>query len=467
MMYEQCLNYLGLREDPFHISPDPHFYYSTPSHESALAELLFGIETRQGLMVLTGEAGTGKTILLNQVLDWLHRSKRSSAYIFHTHLQPIGLLRFILRDFGVPCLSRSKSDLVGALHSWLLERHTAGDRPVLILDEAQALPLQTLDELRLLLNLETPRGKLLQIVLAGQPELSEKLNLPALRQLRQRIMFYSHLRLLTKEETAASITKRLVSAGCTDLSLFPGEVVEDIYASSSGIPRVVNLLCEHALISAYAEQQRWVSLEMIRRIAMDFDLQVNPLAVSDSVPEPYHMKLETFRVMENSLPPEDVFLDVEESSVSVAVAPALQEEAIPKVQPISAPTLDELSYKPTYWRRRKRQLAVVVSARIAYAAVHSAWHAISQPIVSYVRSVSQSFAHDWRLFARSLSVPTPALEIGTSSGSTNEKSPALREVLAPIVNWLRRPIAHGRASSSRFRVRSSEDKSRSRTESGW
>src|SRR6516162_1986559 len=227
-MYEQFFNFLGLREDPFHVSPNPRFYYSTPAHEAALAELLFGIETRQGLLVLTGEAGTGKTNLLNQILEWLHRLGRSSAYIFHTHLEPIGLLRFILSDFGVPCLSKSKSNLIIALHTWLLQRHAAGDLPVLILDEAQALPSHTLDELRLLLNLETPRGKLLQIILSGQPELDEKLRSPALGQLRQRIMFHARLSLITPHETASYIPNQLVVAGCSDSSLFPDQVIQDI-----------------------------------------------------------------------------------------------------------------------------------------------------------------------------------------------------------------------------------------------
>jgi type II secretory pathway predicted ATPase ExeA len=281
-MYEQFFNFLGLREDPFHVSPDPRFFYTTPSHEAALAELLYGIETRKGFMVLTGEAGTGKTSLLKQILDWLKSRRRSTAYIFHTHVEPIGLLKLILSDFGVPCESRSKSELIRTLHAWLLQRHSAGDLPVLVLDEAQALPMQTLDELRLLLNLETPRGKLVQIILSGQPELEETLRLPELRQLRQRIVFHSRLDLLSPEETAAYISRRLAVAGCPDSLLFPDEVVQGIYASSRGIPRIVNLLCEHALISAYAERQHVVSAEMIQRVAADFDLVDQPIALPDS-----------------------------------------------------------------------------------------------------------------------------------------------------------------------------------------
>ena len=168
-MNEQFLNFVGLREDPFHVSPNPRFYYPTPAHDTALAELMFGIETRRGLLVLTGEAGTGKTSILNQILDWLRQRGRSTAFIFQTRVEPIGLLRLILADFGLPCESKSKSELIRKLHQWLLQRHAVKDLPVLILDEAQALPRQTLDEIRLILNVETSRGKLLQIILSGQP----------------------------------------------------------------------------------------------------------------------------------------------------------------------------------------------------------------------------------------------------------------------------------------------------------
>ena len=260
---------MGLREDPFHVSPNPRFYYPTSSHDAALAELMFGIETRQGLLVVTGEPGTGKTSILNAILDWQRQRGRSTAFVFHTRVEPIGLLRLILADFGLPCESKSKSDLIRILHHWLLQRHAVKDLPVLILDEAHALPGQTLDEIRLILNVETSRGKMLQIILSGQPELEEKLRSPALRQLRQRIMVHSRLPVLTEEETAGYISRRLAVAGCSDQAVFPHEVVQSIYAISRGIPRVVNLLCERALICAYGEQRRVISPEMIQRIAMD------------------------------------------------------------------------------------------------------------------------------------------------------------------------------------------------------
>ena len=285
-MNGQFLNFVGLRENPFHVSPDPRFYYSTPARDTALTELMFGIEARQGFLVLTGEAGTGKTSILKQIIDWLRQRGRSTAYIFHTRVEPIGLLRLILTDFGVPCASKSKSDLIKTLHHLLLQRQAVNDLPVLILDEAQALPPQTLNEIRVILNVETPRDKLLQIILSGQPELEEKLRLPALRQLRQRIGSHSRLPALTEKETAAYIWRRLAVAGCSDTSVFPQEVVQSIYAISRGIPRVVNLLCERALICAYGEQRRVISPEMIQRIAAEFDLCSNPLAATPNETQP-------------------------------------------------------------------------------------------------------------------------------------------------------------------------------------
>jgi general secretion pathway protein A len=431
MMHQQFFNSLGLREDPFHVSPDPRFYYCTPAHESALSELLFGIETRKGFLVLTGEAGTGKTSLLNQILDWLRRNRRSTAYLFHSHVEPIGLLRLILNDFGVPCQSRSKSELVTALYTWLLQRYAAHDLPVLIIDEAQALPLQTLDELRLLLNLETSRGKLLQIILAGQPELDEKLRLPALRQLRQRIVFHSHLPVLTKEETAAYISRRLAAAGRVDCSLFPHEVVQDIHASSCGIPRVVNLLCEHALISAYAEQQSVVSLEMIHRIAVNFDLRANPLAITDLELQPHFVRLAPSPVIEEPVRPsvakkrltpnwctqidfgfiEDPHPAVHERSQAAAV-----EDALPVVPPPAA------SVEYPRWRNHRSRSVIVKFVRNSVASVQVAWHAFTRQVVGYVRSFSSSTTKD----------PLPAVREQAQTAAKEDPVPAVPPSPAPV-----------------------------------
>jgi general secretion pathway protein A len=266
----------GLKENPFHVSPDPRFLFSGPSYEAALAELMFGIEAHRGLLVLTGEAGTGKTTLMRHFLQWLKSRQFSSSYIFHSHLDPAELFEFILRDFDVPVESTKKSDLLATLHRWLHARQAEGDSPVIVIDEAQALSLRTLSELNLLLNLENIRGKLVQIVLAGQPELEEKLRRPESRALRQRIMVRCRLPLLSLDETQEYIASRLRGAGGSGAQTFPAETVETIYSYARGIPRVVNLLCEQALIGAYADRSTTVSPGNVRRVAAEFDLVGEP-----------------------------------------------------------------------------------------------------------------------------------------------------------------------------------------------
>ena len=411
-MNEQFLNLAGLRENPFHVSPNPRFYYSTPAHDTALAELMYGIETRRGLLVLTGEAGTGKTSILNQILDWLRHRGRSTAFIFHTRVEPIGLLRLILADFGLPCESKSKSDLIRTLHHWLLQRHAVNDVPVLILDEAQALPPQTLDEIRLILNVETSVGKLLQIILSGQPELEEKLRL---RALRQRIMFHSRLSALTEKQTAAYIARRLAVAGCADTSAFPQEVVQSIYAISQGIPRVVNLLCENALICAYGEQCRVISPEMIQRIGMDFDLCSKYLATTADETQPQHPYsapplLITERGEVAEAPPTAV--DGREAvpvlaRVAVAAATAASPAravpvaaAIPiPVTPVAVPftrvarggATPETPARPkTYWRRHRTRTAVAEFTRNSVSTVRQAWEALWGMLVEWVGRVRRT-----------------------------------------------------------------------------
>jgi len=277
--YELRFSFFGLQRNPFNVSPDRRFFFSTPAHESLLAELLFAIQARHGLMLLTGESGSGKTTLLQQLLVTLSHQGVSSAYIFYSSLAVEDLFQFIIEGFGVTCKSSRKGDVIQALHRWLLQRSMAGDTPVIIIDEAQTVPAGTLDELRLLLNLESSDGKLVQIVLAGQPGLDERLRRTELLQLRQRVMFRCRLPLLSPGETSAYIQSRLVHAGGTEPGLFPEETVGAVYGYSKGNPRVINLLGEHALIKAYAKQKRSISPEDIFHIASDFDLVENPLSL--------------------------------------------------------------------------------------------------------------------------------------------------------------------------------------------
>ncbi len=286
-MYTNLFQYFGLRENAFHVSPDPRFFFSTGVHASALAELSAGVDSHQGLIVLIGEAGTGKTILLHKFLNWLRARRQSSSYIFQSQLKPLELFEAILRDFGAPFDSRRKGDLLAAMSEWLIHRHSMGDSPVLVIDEAQAMSLRTLDRLRMLLNLEMPGHKLLQIVLAGQPQLEEKLRRPELLQLRQRVMFRCTLPSLSLEETAAYVKHRLTHCGAAESNVFPPESLEVVHIYAQGIPRVVNLLCEHALITAYAEKSTVVTPDMISRVAMTFELtpQSESLSRREAVPQ--------------------------------------------------------------------------------------------------------------------------------------------------------------------------------------
>lgn len=266
--------FYGLRENPFNVNPDPRYLFKTQSTEEALACLTYGIQGRKGFILLTGEVGTGKTTLLNQLLDWLHQERVATAFIFNSRLSVNQLFDYMMADFGLGGEARLKSQFLMRLNQWLLDRYRAGENTVLIIDEAQNLSPQVLEEIRLLTNLETASEKLLQIVLAGQPELERKLNQPQLRQLRQRITLRAKTRQLSLEETLGYINERLRIAGATDEPIFSPESVERIHTYSRGIPRVTNLLCEHALISGFVDQQRPIGPAIIEEVAREFELHI-------------------------------------------------------------------------------------------------------------------------------------------------------------------------------------------------
>jgi general secretion pathway protein A len=271
-MSNTIFNFFGLLENPFRINPDPRFLFITDQTRATADELVYAIQTRKGLILLTGEVGTGKTMLIRRLLDWLAEQKMPTALIFNPHIEPDHLLDFILNDFGVPCASNLKSEKLLALNRWLLERYRTGQTPVLIVDEAQGLDPTALEEIRLLLNFETPREKLLQIILAGQPELEIKLKRHELRQLRQRITIRCRTAPLTSEETYGYIRARLRAAGANGNPIFEPDTVAFIHAYSHGIPRVINVLCEHSLINACADGARTVSPSVVERAARDCQL---------------------------------------------------------------------------------------------------------------------------------------------------------------------------------------------------
>jgi len=273
--------FFGLRANPFNVNPDPRYLFLTRHAREALTCLAYGILNRKGFILLTGEVGTGKTTMLNQVLDLLSRKRVASAFLFNSRVNVTQLFDLMMADFGIPCDSGMKSQVLLRLHQWLLERYRAGENTVLIVDEAQNLSFSVLEEIRLLTNLETPTTKLLQIVLSGQPELEEKLRQPQLRQLRQRITLRCKLHPLDLEETGSYIAQRLRTAGSNGQPIFPPEAVERTYAYSLGIPRIINLLCEHALISAFVDNQSTVSASRVEEVARELELDhIRPTAPS-------------------------------------------------------------------------------------------------------------------------------------------------------------------------------------------
>jgi general secretion pathway protein A len=280
-------SFFGLKENPFNVNPDPRFLFLTQQIEEALAGLMYGIQTKKGFITLTGEVGTGKTTLINRLLDWLHQRQTRTAFLFNSRMNTNQLFDFILAEFDIPCESRTKSQQLMKLNQWLLERFRHGETAVLIVDEAQNLSYPVLEEIRLLTNLETSTEKLLQIVLSGQPELEEKLKLPQVRQLRQRISLRCKTSPLTTEQTFDYIAERLRIAGASGEPIFGKEAVETIHLYSLGIPRVVNLLCEHALVNSYVEQKRVVTGKVIEDVAREFQLdEVEPVAPPGSIQVP-------------------------------------------------------------------------------------------------------------------------------------------------------------------------------------
>lgn len=275
-MYQR---FFGLRESPFNVNPDPRYLFMTAQIQEALAGLMYGIQNRKGFILLTGEVGTGKTTLLNRLLDWLRGQRVATAYIFNSRLEVNHLFDFMMADFDIPCESREKSHVLLRLNQWLLERYRAGETAVLIIDEAQNLSDEVLEEIRLLTNLETATEKLLQIVLTGQPELEEKLRRPQLRQVRQRITISCRTSALSKEETFGYVAERLRVAGMNGEPIFSKEAIETVHLYSRGIPRVVNLLCEHAMINAYVDNMRPVPARLVEDVAKEFSLdEMSPTA---------------------------------------------------------------------------------------------------------------------------------------------------------------------------------------------
>ena len=274
-------SFFHLDSTPFADSPDPRFLVRMAHTREALATLEYGIGAHKGFIVLTGEVGTGKTTLLRAALASFEPGRVFSSFVFNPRLEVLDFFEFILADFGIVPQTRTKSGMLIQLNRWLVERFRHDETCVIVIDEAQNLTWEQLEEVRLLTNLETPTRKLVQIVLSGQPELEEKLTAPDLRQLRQRIALWARTHAISADETSEYITQRLLVAGSSDPIFLP-DAVAAIHRASCGIPRIINLICEQALILAYVEQLHQVPAPLIHAVVRDLDLDPQSYMVYSS-----------------------------------------------------------------------------------------------------------------------------------------------------------------------------------------
>ena len=274
-MYEA---FFGLRERPFDLTPNPRYLLLTATHREALANLEYGMEARTGLTLLIGDAGTGKTTLLRRVLSTrVGAAGGHCVYLNNPTLTRAEFYAFLTAEFGLGAeVAGSKTHFLAALSLELQRRHLEGVSSILVLDEAQSLPDELLEEVRLLANIETDTAKLLPLVLAGQPELADRLNQSGLRQLKQRVALRCHIAALTLPETAAYVAGRVRLAGGDAPSFIGREAVVAIFEYSRGIPRTISVICDNALMTAFAAGERQISASIVRTVARDFDLSGSP-----------------------------------------------------------------------------------------------------------------------------------------------------------------------------------------------
>ena len=267
-MYE---NFFSLKEKPFSITSNPSYLYLSERHREALSHLLYGIRERVGFIEITGEVGTGKTTLCRALLNQLDQTTKT-AYIFNSSLSGTELMQTIIEDFGIRTNKKSKAALFSELNRFLLEQLTLNHNVVLIIDEAQNLSHKALEQVRMISNLEAENQKLIQIVLVGQPELRERLNKSALRQLRQRIAVRCHIKALDQKDVPLYIDHRLKLAGANgEAPVFEKDALGEIFLYSGGIPRLINILCDKALLTGYVQEQRVIGREILQQCIREIE----------------------------------------------------------------------------------------------------------------------------------------------------------------------------------------------------
>jgi general secretion pathway protein A len=261
----------GLVRSPFEMTPDPAFLVLGDTHREGLSTLVYAVRSRKGFVLLTGEVGTGKTTLLHALLAQLDR-ETASAFIFNPRLEPLDFFRMVFEEFGIEEKCTTKAEYLLALNRFLIERLERDLPTLLIVDEAQNLSPEMLEEIRLLSNLETPSSKLLQIMLVGQPELADLLARPELRQLRQRIVLRHRLRPFTEQETHHYVDERLRLAGYTGKALFKNSGLRELFRVTGGVPRLINVVCDGALLLGYGRDLATLDADAIREVARDLEL---------------------------------------------------------------------------------------------------------------------------------------------------------------------------------------------------
>jgi general secretion pathway protein A len=264
------LDFYHLKKAPFHITPDPEFLFLSPSHKAAMGALVYGIEERQGFVALIGEVGLGKTTILRSYLERVDQSQLKAIYIFNPNVSFSELLKTLCREFGIEELTEDIAETVNRLHQALIEEYKRGRNVALIVDEAQHMPIETLEHLRMLSNLETATQKLIQIVLVGQPEFDLKLEDYALRQLKQRLAIRGTISPLTDEESQDYIIYRLAKVVTVDEPLFTRGALREIVKQAQGTPRVINILCTNALIHGYGYNKRRISTKIVREAVAEY-----------------------------------------------------------------------------------------------------------------------------------------------------------------------------------------------------